>query len=316
VPIDQAGSEVGYRGHGFTLRGARPAAGAHNRGGYSRGVVLRFLLKPRWLGLLLVVVVLGYTCVRLSEWQFHRYQERKDGNQLVRTNLAIPAAPIGPVLSTRGEPSSDDEWRLVRATGRYDAAHQIAVLYRTRGGRPGVEVLTPFRTSGGPAVLVDRGWIPTVGNGNTTQKLPAPATGTVTLTGRIRVDSGGGSDEIVPTQGSVRAISAAAIGGTLPYPVYDGFLQLVSENPASPNAPSKDGNPGLGNGPSYFYGWQWLFFALLFFGFWLYFAWAEYQEKVKGRPQGRRPAPVSKSPDSSAVLNSPGTRPSQTNHGG
>lgn len=254
--------------------------------------MLRFLLKPRWLALLLVVVVLGYTCVRLSQWQFHRYAERKDANSVIRTNLAADSVSVDSLLSTRAEPSSAVEWRSVRATGRYDAAHQIAVLYRTKDGRPGVDVVTPFVTGDGTAVLVDRGWVPSQANGNTTQRLPAPADGPVTLTGRVRVDSGGGSDEVTPSQGSVRAISAPAVAQTLPYPVYDGFLQLTSETPKSPHPPELAGDPDLGNGPSYFYGWQWLFFALLFFGFWLYFAYAEYQDKTKGRARGRQEAPI------------------------
>jgi cytochrome oxidase assembly protein ShyY1 len=255
--------------------------------------VVRFLLTPRWLGLLLVVIVLGFACVRLSEWQFHRYQERKDSNTLVRTNLAAAPVPVGALLSTRSDPSSDHEWRTVTATGHYDAAHQLAVLYRTNGGRPGVDVVTPFVTDAGPAVLVDRGWVPTAANGNTSVRLPPPATGTVTLTGRVRVDSDGGHSEVTPSQGSVRAISASAIRPSLPYPVYDGFVQLTKESPPSPHPPEQAGDPDLGSGPSYFYGWQWLFFAALFFGFWCYFAWAEYREKVLGKPTGgRRPAPA------------------------
>jgi cytochrome oxidase assembly protein ShyY1 len=258
--------------------------------------VLRFLLTPRWLGLLLVVVVLGYACVRLSGWQFHRYDERRDSNTLVRTNLAAAPVPVDSLLSTQHGPASDEEWRTVTATGHYDAAHQVAVLYRTNEGRPGVDVVTPFVTDAGPAVLVDRGWMQTAANGNTDLRLPAPAAGTVTLSGRVRADSDGDADQVTPSQGSVRAISAEAIGQTLPYPVYDGFLQLTKESPASPHAPEKAGEPDLGSGPSYFYGWQWLFFALLFFGFWIYFAWAEYQEKVKGKPHGRRPSQRTASP--------------------
>jgi cytochrome oxidase assembly protein ShyY1 len=247
--------------------------------------VVRFLFTPRWMGLLVVVVVLGYTCVRLSEWQFHRYQERKDSNTVVRTNLAARPAPVASLLSTTAEPASNREWRTVTATGHYDAAHQLAVLYQTRGGRPGIDVVTPLVTAAGPAVLVDRGWMPADSNGNETQHLPAPAAGTVTVSGRVRLDSGGGSSQVTPSQGSVRAISAEALRPSLPYPVYDGFLDLTNETPTSPRPPAKAGEPSLWSGPSFFYGFQWLFFALLFFGFWGYFAWAEYQEKVKGRPR-------------------------------
>lgn len=253
--------------------------------------MLRFVLTPRWIGLLVVVGVLGYACVRLSDWQFHRYSERKDSNSQVRTNLAARPVPVASLLSQTSEPDSDIEWRAVTAAGHYDTGHQIAVLYRTKNGTPGIDVVTPFITDAGPAVLVDRGWRESEANGNTTLHLPPPAAGHVLLTGRIRVDSGGGSDEVTPSQGSVRAISSAAIKQDLPYPVYDGFLQLTKETPRSPHPPELAGNPDLGNGPSFFYGWQWLFFACLFFGFWLYFAWAEYQEKVKGKPRGRRPPP-------------------------
>ncbi len=250
--------------------------------------MLRFLLTPRWIGLLVVVLVLGFTCVRLSEWQFHRYQERKDSNALIRANLAAAPAPLQRLLSTSGEPSSDVQWQRVTVTGHYDADHQIAVLYRTRNGAPGVDVVTPFVTDAGPAVLVDRGWVPSPANGNLVQDLPPPAAGRVTLTGRVRVGSDGSSSQVTPSQGSVRAVSAEAIEAILPYPLYDGFLELTTESPASPHAPTKAGEPDLGGGPSFFYGFQWLFFALLFFGFWCYFAWAEYREQVTGRPGGRR----------------------------
>jgi cytochrome oxidase assembly protein ShyY1 len=256
--------------------------------------VLRFLLTPRWLGLLAVVVVLGFTCVKLSEWQFHRYQERKDSNSVQRANLEADPVPVSTVLSTSSEPGPDLEWRTVTATGHYDPRHQIAVLYRTRDGAPGVDVVTPFVTGSGTAVLVDRGWVSSPSNGNVDQVLPAPVSGRATISGWVRVGSDGGPSQVTPSQGSVRAISAEAIRPTLPYPVYGGFLDLTTETPPSPNPPTKVGGPDLSGGPSFFYGFQWLFFAILFFGFWCYFAWAEYQEKVKGKDAGRGPRPPRK----------------------
>jgi cytochrome oxidase assembly protein ShyY1 len=253
--------------------------------------VLRFLLTPRWIGLFIVVVVLGFTCGKLSEWQFHRYSERGDSNAVQRANLDAPPVAVSSLLSTSKDPTPAIEWRTVSASGRYDATHQIAVLYRTRDGAPGVDVVTPFITSSGSAVLVDRGWISSVANGNQALRLPPPAAGVVRIEGWVRADSTGGSSQVTPSQGSVRAISADAIGPTLPYPVYDGFVSLTHETPASPHAPAKAGGPDLSGGPSFFYGVQWLFFALLFLGFWGYFAWAEYREKLAGDAAGRGPRP-------------------------
>ncbi len=256
--------------------------------------MLRFLLTPRWVGLLIVVVLLGFTCVKLSEWQFHRYQERRDSNTVERSNLAAEPAPVSALLSTTREPGSDLEWRRVTATGRYDARHQLAVLYRTRNGAPGVDVVTPFVTDRGTAVLVDRGWVSSPANGNIDQSLPEPVAGRATISGWVRADSGGDAGQVTPSLGSVRAISADALRPSLPYPLYDGFLDLTRESPPSPAAPLKADGPDLGGGPSFLYGFQWLFFALLFFGFWCYFAWAEYQEKVKGKDTGRSPRPPRK----------------------
>lgn len=244
--------------------------------------MLRFLLTPRWLGLLVVVVLLGLACVRLSQWQFDRYTQRKESNTLVRTNLSADPVAVESLLRPGAAPAAGDEWRQVSAHGRYDAERQLAVLYRTREGSPGVDVVTPLVTDSGTAVLVDRGWIPAPSNGNVGQTLPDPASGPVRITGWVRVDSDGSSSQVTPSQGSVRAISADAIAPTLPYPLVDGFLELRAESPASPDAPAKADAPDLGGGPSFFYGFQWLFFALLFFAFWGYFAWAEYRDTRQG----------------------------------
>lgn len=275
--------------------------------------MLRFVFTPRWIGLLVVVLVLGLGCVRLSQWQFDRYQERKESNTLVRGNLAAAPTPLSRLLSTSAAPSRDVEWRTVTVSGHYAGDDQIAVLYRTRNGSPGVDVVTPFVTDAGPAVLVDRGWVPSSANGNQTQQLPPPAGGRVTLSGRIRIGSEGSSSQVTPSQGSVRAISPEAIDKTLAYPLYDGFLELMTERPASPHPPTKAGVPDLGGGPSFFYGFQWLFFGLLFFGFWCYFAWAEYRAQVSGgtgergltsrRQQG--PRDTAEADDSQRVVTAP-----------
>ena len=54
----------------------------------------------------------------------------------------------------------DDQYARVRATGRYDAAHQLLVRNRPLEGQVGYYVLTPLVTDAGPALLVDRGWVP------------------------------------------------------------------------------------------------------------------------------------------------------------
>ncbi len=240
--------------------------------------MVRFLLTRRWLGLLLAVVVVGVACVELSQWQFRRYAERHDFNSSTRSNLAAAPVPVERVMTTTSPAPDSAEWTRVVATGTYDPGHQVLVRYRTREGSAGVDVVVPLVTASGTAVLVDRGWVATAANGNETPDVPAPPPGAVTVAGWVRRNATGGS-EVTPSEGSVRAISSDAIKATLPYDVYDGFVDLTAEDPTTSPAPAPAVAPDLGAGPSFFYGLQWLFFALLAFGFWVYSAWSEYRQQ-------------------------------------
>lgn len=244
--------------------------------------MFRFLLTRRWLGLLLAVAIVSIACVELGLWQFRRYADRQETNARITANLHAAPAPIDHVMGESAPPASDDEWRVVSAHGTYDAGSQLAVLYRTRDGAPGVDVVVPLVTASGTAVLVDRGWVATAANGNSFGVLPDPPPGLVTVIGWVRFNAAGGSDETAPSDGSVRAISSDAIAQDVPYEVYNGFLDLVTEKPTITPRPAKALAPDLGSGPHFFYGLQWFFFAVLALGFWCYFAWTEYQLGRRG----------------------------------
>ena len=240
--------------------------------------MLGFLLTRRWIGLLLVVLMVASACVLLGRWQFHRYDDRQARNDTIASNLAADPLPVDEVMSTGAAPAESDQWRQVVATGVYDSEHQITVLYRTRDGAPGVDVVVPLVTPSGAALLVDRGWVQTEASGSTEVDVPAPPAGTVTVTGWLRLDATGGGIE--PHDARVRAISSEAIGPTLPYDVYQGFVDLRSEVPAVEPSPMLAEEPDLGSGPSFFYGLQWWFFALLVLAFFGYFARHEYRQRA------------------------------------
>jgi cytochrome oxidase assembly protein ShyY1 len=243
--------------------------------------VFRFLLTRRWLGLLLAVVIVAFGCIELGLWQFRRYAERNTANAQTTANLSARAVPVSQVLTTTAPPASADEWRVVTARGTYDAAHQLAVLYRTRAGVPGVDLVVPLRTSSGSALVVDRGWVATRGGIDAPAALPPPPHGVVTVTGWVRRDADGGSDQTTPHAGFVRAISSSAISASVPYPLYDGFVEATREQPASKPAPAAALSPDLSSGPHFFYGLQWFFFAILAIGFFVYFAWTEHQRTLQ-----------------------------------
>src|SRR5205823_4858031 len=125
--------------------------------GYRRGVY-RFLLRPSWIALTLLLLLGIPVCVLLGQWQLSRYHQRHDYNQQLHHNLGAPAVPVGTLTSPDRDVPRRDGWRVVTAAGRYDPAHELLVRNRTQDGAPGFFVLTPLVGSDGAAVLVNRGW--------------------------------------------------------------------------------------------------------------------------------------------------------------
>jgi surfeit locus 1 family protein len=112
---------------------------------------------------LLLAVLVAAVCVRLGFWQLSRLHEKQRLNQELRAALQTPprdlkaadaAAELGVGTLRRGR---------VTARGHYDESRQFLMMGRARDGDPGVDVVTPLLPDdGSPAVLVNRGWIPSI----------------------------------------------------------------------------------------------------------------------------------------------------------
>jgi len=234
--------------------------------------VYGFLLQRRWLGLLLVVLVLGAVCIRLGLWQLDRRAERLADNDRITANLAAAPVAIDTLVTPGVVVPETHEWRLVSVTGRYDADAQILVRYQYRDQDRGVDIVTPLVTDTGVAVLVERGWL--LGDSPTPEKIPAPPSGPVTVTGWLQPDSGAGDSATRPEQGQVRAVASTGIGPTLGYPTYPGYVALTQQSPPAVGLEPAE-LPELDSGPHFFYGLQWFFFAGLAVLGWCSFAWVE-----------------------------------------
>lgn len=241
---------------------------------------MRFLLTRRWIGFALAVVALACGCYWLGVWQFHRLHSREALNVQIVQNLRATPVPVAHLAGVHRPPADRDQWRRVTATGQYLAGQSVTLRYQTRNSQSGVDVVTPLRTADGAAVLVDRGWMASP-NTNERPRLPAAPPGRVTVTGWLRVDATG--DATAVGDRSTRAISSATIAPTVSVPVYRGFMDALSENPAAAHRLVPVERPDLSNGPHLFYGIQWWFFGVLaVFGFW-YLAWDELKKRRGGQ---------------------------------
>jgi cytochrome oxidase assembly protein ShyY1 len=245
--------------------------------------VFRFLLSRRWVLFFLFAVALGLLCWRLGVWQFHRLEERQTENAIIERNLDAPAVPATSVMGAHHPLAERDLYRKVTATGTYDLSDETVVRYWTRNGRPGVEVLTPLRTVGGSTVLVDRGWTKATNNPTVHVDPPDPAAGRVTVTGWAVPDMTGEHDEVTPLHGETRLVSSRGFNATTEGPLLHGYISALRESPPPQRPLAPPEPPDLSDGPHFFYGLQWWFFACLAVGGFVYFAYAESRERRGSR---------------------------------
>lgn len=209
------------------------------------------------MGLLLLCAV-GFA--RLGLWQLSRLHQRRALN--VATLAARSAAPVtlaGPALE-RSDTLA--EYR-VEATGRYDAAHEIVLRGAVLQGVPGVRLVTPLRLGGqGPAVLVERGFV------------PAPDAVSVDTAG---LEEGGevtvrGIAQAVPAEGGQpmerggrttwRRLDLPSLRKEMPYTLLPIYI-LQTPDSALPRFPRRVDPPAIDDGPHLNYAIQWFLFATL-----------------------------------------------------
>ncbi|MFE7763459.1 SURF1 family protein [Streptomyces sp. NPDC057438] len=228
----------------------------------------RFLLSRQWVTLTLLSLVLIPTMVRLGIWQMHRYEERSARNQLVADALAAKPVPVERLTSPGHTVTSAERYRTVTAKGRFDTDDEVVVRRRVNADdEVGFHVLTPFVLDDGKVLLVNRGWIPADGPSQTAfPRIPAPAGGEITVTGRLMPDETTEASGIKDLQGlpdrQIMLIDSEREADRLGVPVLGGYLAQTAPEPKG-DTPEQLGSPGDENAAlNYAYALQWWLFAL------------------------------------------------------
>ena len=238
-----------------------------------RGCVLRRFVTPRWLGALLLAALFAVACYHLGWWQYDRHLAKVERNERLDEHYRATPVPLSEVLGADAL-APEDEWTRVTVTGRYDGG-PVFVRGRNRDGEPGLEVLWALRPdAGGPAVVVNRGFVPPSDEGARVLPSVAPAPeGPVTVTGWVRRGEASRGRQAAPGQVASLNLPEAAAALRLS-DVLPGYVLLESERTADgavPQRPQPLAAPDRSLGPHLAYAYQWWLtmavgFVLVWFG--------------------------------------------------
>ncbi|UQS22737.1 SURF1 family protein [Amycolatopsis thermalba] len=227
---------------------------------------LKFLLRPSWLALVVGVLAFAFACFTLlSPWQFSRNDEREAQNRAIEASLTADPRPLNDVLPPGTAPDANTEWTRVEITGAYLPEHEVVARLRTVQGQPAFEVLTPFRTTDGQVVLVDRGYL----QPDSRTEVPpyaAPPAGTVTIVARIRADENDPKTRDAfadaSTHGKLQSYSvdSRVVARSSGLDIRGGYFQLDSDQPGVLNALPL---PQTDAGPFFSYALQWIAFGIM-----------------------------------------------------
>ncbi|MFC9481213.1 SURF1 family cytochrome oxidase biogenesis protein [Streptomyces griseus] len=256
----------------------------------------RSLRTPRWWGIHLFTVLAVPFCVLMGLWQLERFSARTEADrayQEARTDrTAVPLTELLPV-------STDTVGRRATVSGRYDPEAEFQVPDRRVDGQNAFYVLTLFRTDGGRALPVVRGWLPA---GTPSASIPPPPRGRTTVTGalqasenqRTRGTRAGGLPE-----GRIGVISAATFVSLMPdepRPPHDAWITV--QEPAGPLRAVPPVVPeGAGLDLKAFqnlgYTGEWFVFAGFVVFMWFRLRRRELEQSPEARTPGPVPAPPS-----------------------
>lgn len=227
-----------------------------------RGRVVRTVLFG------IVVAAAAALCVRLGFWQLDRLAQRRAYNAAVAARLDAGAEPLRDVLA---RDTADARWRRARGRGVPDYTREVVLASRTRGGSPGVWIVTPLRVAETDTVVaLVRGWVYSA-NGRTVELAPwregdtlvvdglvdafhRPATGTVRLPSDARAFRWLERDTLAAEWGvPVASMLVYQLGDTL-----GGHASTGGTVPARFPVPTMD------EGPHKSYAIQWFSFATVF----------------------------------------------------
>ena len=215
----------------------------------------------------LLALAVAVVCVRLGFWQLGRWRDKAARNDRLAAQLAAPPLPLA--AGPSGTRTSGMREGRVWVEGRFDEEHQFILVSRALEGSPGVHLVTPLLPGdGGPAILVDRGFVPSP-DAATAWPPAFPEPGERRVVGLVEPLARRTGDPLWREQPndsirlwSARWIDPDSVAAALPYAVAPALL-VELPGPDVPEAPRRRPARPVDTTIHLNYAGQWFFFALV-----------------------------------------------------
>ena len=267
--IDGSAAENAYEGVDNTRHSVARAGASSVSGSLSRHL-FRPALWPTVAAALLIPLFIA-----AGNWQWNKAALKAERQQQLdsrgaQSTLVIPA--------TLADPETLN-YRRVVAQGHYEPQFQILIDNRTHNGQAGYHVITPLRVEGSDIrLLVNRGWIPAIGDRQQTPSIETPA-GIVRLRGTTIIPParffslGSGNESASPGWQSIwQNLDLERYGKAVDFQVQPVVLQLdpqMSAGDASGGFVREWRRPDERRFVNVGYALQWWAFAATTFALWL-----------------------------------------------
>lgn len=225
--------------------------------------MLRALRQPKWIFATVFVLALASAFIRLGFWQLDRLEERQAMNSVGEERLSAAPVELGQLLEEVGADIQSLQYRRVTVSGEFDAAEEVLIRSQVELGQAGFHVITPLRREDGPAVLVNRGWVPLGMDSPPVTASPEPGVRRVEGWIQLSRDRPSFGPEDPPGDLDVFSrVDLARIGEQVAYELAPFYLVAMGEG--TEELPIRVDPPDFSDqGPHLGYAIQWFGFALV-----------------------------------------------------
>ena len=245
----------------------------------------KFLLAPRWIAITLVCIFMLPAFQALSNWQWHRLQDRQAANVLIQEQIDKEPVLIEDVVTTTGGAKvvpDHSQWRTVELTGVWMQNDQVLVRKKSLESDLGLWVVTPLELGDGTIVMINRGWTAAANSAIDSPVVAEVPNGTIEVLGRLR--------EITPrTKPGPTDLPDGQVDRIIPQEIVDSpetlsnaYVEMTASRPESKSADIRTlPAPEVTEGAHRSYAIQWMFFEIMTVIGWIILVRNELKEQRK-----------------------------------